>query len=74
MVKDVLAEKDAEIAQLKAENDSLIEQFRAIREICYKKDDLLIECADALKEADPIWCLSAEDLADLIQRARDATK
>jgi hypothetical protein len=33
----------AEIERLRAENDSLIEQFRALRETCYNKDKLVSE-------------------------------
>ena len=67
------AEKDAEIERLKAENDSLIEQFKAIRETCYEKDKLITELADALEEGDGDGFFITENI-ELIQRAREATK
>ena len=59
--------KDAEIARLKAEAESLVEQFRSIRELCYSKDKLITELADSLsdREAYP-WIY----ISRLIEKAR----
>jgi hypothetical protein len=59
--------RDAEIERLKAENDSLIEQFKAIRETCYAKDALITELADALEVYATMY---PGAFKKLIQRAR----
>jgi hypothetical protein len=65
-IRAAFAAKDAEIARLKAENDSLIEQFKAIRETCYAKDKLITELADALK----VHSVREPVINELLQRAR----
>ena len=42
--------KDAEIARLKAEAESLVEQFRSIRELCYSKDKIITDLADLIDQ------------------------
>jgi hypothetical protein len=66
-VKEMLLEKDAEIERLKAE------LVKAYSEVTYQRT-LITELADALEEADPIWNLSREQVAELIKQAREATK
>ena len=63
-----------EIARLKAENDSLVEQFKALRAICYNKDSLITELAGALGAF--YYRKETIDLPiyDLLQRAKEAAE
>jgi hypothetical protein len=65
--------QEAELKRLKAENESLIEQFKRIRETCYSKDKLITELCDALEE-EYGSCLGDGHPQNLVQRARKATK
>ena len=67
-LRETIGRRDADIDRLKAENESLIEQFRAIRERCYSKDKIIIELAGALDGASK-W--PPHQL--LIEHAREAT-
>ena len=77
--RDIIRKRNAEIEQLKVENDSLIEQFMAIRETCYAKDKLISELCDVLESCclelswDALPGIEKQRL-DLLQRAREATR
>jgi hypothetical protein len=68
-----LAEKDAEIERLKVENETFAKWVTKSNQESLEYERLISELADALDRSDPIQ-ISIQEVADLIERAREATK